>query len=327
MVKSFVFGKFLPFHKGHEAMIRFALTQSDVVTVLVCVSDLETIPAATRMQWLQDTFAAESRVEVRLFEYCEAELANTSVSSRNVSKVWAEVFTTLLPEHTILVTSEPYGDFVAEYMGIRHILFDRDRNAMPVSASLIRKAPFTYWEFIPEAVRPFYVKKIVLLGTESTGKTKLTQQLAAHFGGACVLEAGRDLIPDSNEFTVDDLYLVAAEHARRIEQAVAKGPKLVFVDTDIHITQSYACRFFGKELDVAAAIYDANKADLYLYLNADAPFVQDGTRLDEAERNALDHSHRATLKWHNILYYEISGNWEKRFAIAVKLVDGLIAGY
>ena len=42
-MQALIFGKFLPFHKGHQAMIEFALTQCDVLYVLVCKSDKEQI--------------------------------------------------------------------------------------------------------------------------------------------------------------------------------------------------------------------------------------------------------------------------------------------
>lgn len=43
MIKAFVFGKFLPFHQGHEHLINFALGHCDQLTVLVCASDRETL--------------------------------------------------------------------------------------------------------------------------------------------------------------------------------------------------------------------------------------------------------------------------------------------
>jgi HTH-type transcriptional repressor of NAD biosynthesis genes len=55
MTKGFVFGKFLPFHKGHEAMIKFALTKCDFLTVLVCCSDKESIPDTFRKSWIEKT--------------------------------------------------------------------------------------------------------------------------------------------------------------------------------------------------------------------------------------------------------------------------------
>ncbi len=173
MTKGFVFGKFFPFHKGHEAMIRFALQHCDVLTVLICASDSGTIPGNIRTGWIDQTFAGQENVQVSLFEYSESELSSTSVSSRNVSQQWSEVFKRLLPNHGLLVTSEPYGEYVAEYMGIRHMAFDMPKQLYPVSATAIRNDLPGYWHFLPDSVKPYFSTKIVILGTESTGKTVL----------------------------------------------------------------------------------------------------------------------------------------------------------
>lgn len=325
MVKAFVFGKFMPFHKGHEAMIRFALSKSDFVTVLVCVSDKETVPGARRQSWIAETFADQKNVNVQVFVYMESELPNSSVSSTVVSEVWARVFKRLLPDHSLLITSEPYGNYVAGFMQIKHIPFDNSKTLVPVSATAIRNNPVENWLFLPEAVRRDLALKVVILGTESTGKTTLTEKLAAYFKCTKVLEAGRDLIPDSNAFSIDDLYLVAREHAKRIDEAAAGNNALVIIDTDIHITKSY-CRYsFEKELEVSDDIYRANKAQLYLYLNNDVEYYQDGTRLSEEERDKLDAFHRQVIKEANLPVVEISGSWEERFQQAVEQIRLLIA--
>lgn len=326
MTKAFVFGKFLPFHKGHEAMIRFALTQTDFLTVLICCSDRETLPAGWREKWIRDTFAGETRLEIKIFSYKESELPNTSVASRDVSQTWSEAFQKLLPDHSLLITSEPYGEYVAAFMQIRHIAFDRDKKLVPVSATDIRNDLAKHWNFLPDSVKRSFITKVVILGTESTGKTVLTEKLASYFRGRKVLEAARDLIPDSNLFTMEDLHRVAAKHARRIrEEEVGNSPLLV-IDTDVHITKSYADFVFQKTLDVSDEIYQANKADLHIYLDANAPFVQDGTRLRVEMRNRLDHSHRAILKAHGIVPVEIRGSWQQLFEQAVALVEAVLEG-
>jgi len=326
MVKAFVFGKFLPFHKGHEAMIRFALTKCDWLTVLVCCSDKENIPDSVRKNWIEKTFIANKNIEVKCLNYAEKELPNTSVSSKDVSKIWSQKFKTLFPDYNLLVSSEPYGNFVAAFMGIKHIAFDLPRKTIPISATRIRSDLFENWNFLPDSVKPDFAIKVVLLGTESTGKSTLTKRLSQHYNCNAVMEAGRDLIPDSNTFVFEDLNLVAQEHAKRIEEAVLGESPLIIIDTDIHITMSYAKFMFGKLYLPNKNIYQSNKANLYLYLKNDASYVQDGTRLSEVDRNLLDASHRLILKKHNIEFMEISGDWEDRYEMALKFVDELIAG-
>src|SRR5688500_14149006 len=127
MVKAFVFGKFLPFHKGHEAMIRFAAGRCDFLTVLACCSDTETVPGEVRKRWIEETFGNQPNFEVRFLDYRESDLPNTSVASHDVSKLWSEKFSRLLPGYQRVITSEPYGDYIASMMGIEHVPFDLAR--------------------------------------------------------------------------------------------------------------------------------------------------------------------------------------------------------
>jgi len=324
MIKAFVFGKFNPFHKGHEAMIKFALSKCDFLSVLVCSSDKENIPCEIRGSWIRKTFEKMPNVEVRVFDYLESELPNTSVTSESVSEVWAKIFQKQFPDYSLLITSEDYGILVADYMNIEHIAFDKPRSNFPISATAVRNELFKNWQFLPDSVKPYFAIKIILLGTESTGKTTLAEWLKNHFKCSLVSEAGRDLIPDSNEFCFEDLQLVVNEHARRIDLAVIADSPLVIIDTDIHITKSYSMFCFEKELEVAPEIYNANKANLYLYLNNDVEYFQDGTRLSKEERDLLDASHRNVLAHHGIEVIEISGGWEERFDRAVECISEIL---
>jgi len=324
MVKCFVFGKFLPFHNGHKAMINFALTKCDELIVLVCCSDKENLPGETRKDWIDKTFEQAANLQVKIYNYNESQLPNTSVSSKSVSETWAAVFKKELSDCSLLISSEPYGEYVAEFMNIRHIMFDVERVQFPVAASYINSNLFQYWQYLPAAVRPHYAQKVVILGTESTGKTTLTTDLAKYFNCTAVMEAARDIIANSNSFCFDDLHLVAKEHAKRIEQSVLGESPLVIIDTDIHTTKSYARFVFNRELIVSPEIYDCNKASLYLYLDKDVAYFQDGTRLNETERNEIDSSHRQVLKDHKINIVEINGNWKERFEKAVKAINRLL---
>ena len=325
MTKGFVFGKFLPFHKGHEAMINFALTTCDYVSVLVCCSDEENISASTRTKWIKKTYENIKTIEVISYQYSERDLPNTSVSSQQVSKLWSEIFKQHFAEYDIVITSEEYGNYVASFMGIRHIPFDLPKQLFPVSGTAVRNDLFGHWKYLPYSVKYDLAIKVAVLGTESTGKTTLTERLSKHFTCSAVKEAARELIGNSYSFELDDLQRVATAHAQAIDNAIRSGESpLIIMDTDVHITKSYARFTFNKELSVNNKIYDINKAALYLYLNNDVAYVQDGTRLSESYRNLLDVSHRHELKQHHINFVEITGNWEQRFDAAIKIIDNFI---
>ena len=321
MKKGLVFGKFMPLHKGHLALIDFSLTHCDQLTVLVCYTDKEAIDGKIRMQWLKDSYQANQKVLVRSFEYDDSILPNTSASSRAVSKIWAESLKKLLPGIDILFTSEPYGEYVAGYMNIQHSSFDEKRSIIPVSASMIRDLPFKYWDLISPVARPSFVKKICIIGTESTGKSTLTEKLANHFNTAFVPEMARDIVEITDECTYEDLSKIAETHAKAIIEKQLIANKLLFIDTDINITCSYSEFLFNRPLLVENWISEANRFDLYLFLEPDCEYIQDGTRLSEKERNKLSDQHKGFFEKKGINFITIGGDWQTRFDQACKIVN------
>jgi HTH-type transcriptional repressor of NAD biosynthesis genes len=327
MVRGFVFGKFMPFHAGHEAMIRFALEKCDLVKILICCSDKERVPCSKRKQWIQSSFDNNSKVEIIEFNYLEKDLPNTSVSSVEVSKQWSEVFLRIVPDCSCVITSELYGDYIAEFMRIKHIAFDRNRIQYPISSTAFRKSRFNNWNFIPDAVKRDYAIKVVILGTESTGKSRLSESLAKYFNCSLVSETGRELIKNSQSFEFEHLNQVAREHALRIETTLTGPSPLVIIDTDIHTTISYGQYAFNRLINTEQTYFDLNRAHLYLYLINDVPHVQDGTRLSEFDRNFLDINHRKVLAEYDVPFVEIGGTWENRFNAAVIEIDRLISEF
>jgi HTH-type transcriptional repressor of NAD biosynthesis genes len=92
----------------------------------VCESDQELIPASIRGDWIRKEYRTTQQVEVVEFTYSENQLPNRSDSCPTVLQLRANVFRKLLPRVDLAITSEPYGDYVAEYFNIKHLSFDRE---------------------------------------------------------------------------------------------------------------------------------------------------------------------------------------------------------
>ena len=325
MTRGFTFGKYYPFHKGHEALINFALKRCNELIVVVCVSNTEAIDGLTRAAWIEDSFPSTPKLKVIVFEYDESSLPNTSVSSEEVSELWSAMFLELLPPVDCVFTSEKYGDYVAHFMNIKHVPFDYQRVEFPISSSSIRSQLDINWNYLTPSVKRSMMKKVVVLGTESTGKSTLCALLAKHYQCDFVPEMARELDIHSTECTMEGLYTIAEEHSKAIEAAASiSKSSLLIIDTNVDITISYARFLFQEELVLSEEIVQSNKADLYLYLGADCPFVQDGTRLNEKDRNDLHLSHLRCLEEKNIDFQQINGDWENRFSAAVAIIDVLL---
>jgi HTH-type transcriptional regulator, transcriptional repressor of NAD biosynthesis genes len=321
MKKGLVFGKFMPLHHGHLALINFALQHCDHLFIILCYTENEPIEGTIRSRCLQASLDTNSSITLVSFLYDAAELPNTSISSRHVSGLWANAFKTLVPDVDIVFTSEDYGAHVAEFMCIEHILFDKARTTFPVSASEIRANPFNYWHFIAGKAKPWFVKKIALVGSESTGKSVLTERLAKQFNTCFVPEMARDIIEKTNDCTPGDLYKIADLQAQAILSKISVANKLLLVDTDLTITKSYSRYLFGEELIVEPWIEVANKFDLYFFLEPDCEYIQDGTRLSLNDRNALSLHHKTYFEGQGIKLISINGDWDDRFQKMVKTIE------
>lgn len=321
MKNGLVFGKFMPLHEGHLSLINFALKNCDTLNVVLCHHPNEKIPGEIRFRSLQNKLSDFKNVKLISYQYSSQKLSDTSVSSVSVSNLWAAAFKELLPQTDVVFTSEEYGNYLAKAMKIEHILFDKSRMQIPVSGSLIRANPFKHWDYICSEAKPYFVKKISILGSESTGKSVLTKRLAHFYNTLYVPEAGREIVEETELCKTGDLVQIATVHAKNIIDQVQKANKLLFIDTDLNITQSYSSFLFHKDLKVASWQKEANKSDLYFFLETDCPFIQDGTRLDKDQREALSLSHKKTLENNQIQYFSLNGNWEDRFEKAREIID------
>jgi HTH-type transcriptional repressor of NAD biosynthesis genes len=320
MIAGLVFGKFLPLHKGHLALIDFASKRCDILYIILCYTDRESIPGKTREQWIKHETMVYTHARTISFMYDEKVLPNTSVPSRTASLMWADAFKSIVPDVSRVFTSEAYGAFVAAYMNVEHLVFDEARQSVPVSASQIRSNPFQYWNYIASSARSYFVKKVALVGSESTGKSTLTKALANFFQTSYVPEMARGIIEKTEDCTYHHLVEIAERHASEIIKSVEHANKLLFVDTELLITRSYSSYLFKMPLVVDHWIEEANRCDLYLFLEPDCPYVQDGTRLSATERIKLSVHHKRIFQEANIDLKFINGSWQQRREMAFTLI-------
>lgn len=321
MTEGLVLGKFMPLHKGHLALIQFGLHNCDLLHILICATDKEPVSGEIRYCWLKEIFQHNSKVNLVYYKYDETILPDTSVSSLAASEKWAQVIKKKFPSLKKIFSSEKYGDFLASFLNIRHESFDEERNAFNVSSSQIRNDPFSYFDYIPQNIQPYFVKKIALVGSESTGKSTLAKKLASHYNTSYVPEVARDIMEHTKDCTYEHLQIIAELHAKAIWQKQKEANKILISDTELFITKSYSQFLFKKELEAEKWISDANKFDLYIFLENDCPYVQDGTRLDKKERDRLSEQHKNFFQKNNIALVPVGGDWENRFERCIEIID------
>lgn len=173
---------------------------------------------------------------------------------------------------------------------------------------------------------------MVLIGPESTGKTWLARELAAHYGVPWVAEHVRDYVAErGRELTEADVDAIgrgqeAGEDAA-IARAEAAGSTLVVLDTDLVSTMVYSRHYYGdcpRWIEEHAA---QRLADLYLLHNVDVGWVADGLQRARPERRSeLFERFRRTLLDLDARTADISGPWDERRRRALRAIDALQAG-
>lgn len=313
-----VLGKFLPPHLGHAYLIDFARNYVDELIVVIGIGPTDTIPSMLRIKWLIEMFP-----DVKIIIVNDR---NPEESHPHYWDIWEKTLRSSLPYiPEYLFASEDYGFKLAEILGMIYVPVDHNRELVPISATLIRENPYKYWKYIPEVVRPFFLKKICVFGPESTGKTTLTRKLAKYYKTPYVTEYARPLL-DFKNGNVDykDIPRIARGQIAS-EKALEKyANRVLFADTDVLTTTIWSNILFGKCPQWIYNEAEKQKYDLYLVLDVDVPWISDNQRYLPKKRKWFLNLCIEELKKRNRKYVLISGNWDKRFKKAVKEVEKII---
>lgn len=314
---GFLLGKFMPVHEGHLHLIRTAQQYVDHLTVLVCTVKREPIPGHLRYEWMRRSLPGVNVIHVT------DEVPSYPHEHADFWNIWTKLLRHYIhPGTGVVFSSEDYGDEIAERLGIDHIRIDRERIT---SGTMIRNDAFGNWEHVPDAVKPYYVKRVVLTGPESTGKTTLARRLAEHFNTTWVPEYGREHFVNVNgRLSLNDISHIAAMQLQREDEAAMRADKLLFCDTDLIVTQVWSEIYFNECPGWIMDVNHSRKYDLHLLMDIDIPWEDDGTR----EFPHLREQHFDRLKYEldkrHLPYRIISGTFEERMRSAVDAVEKIL---
>jgi NadR type nicotinamide-nucleotide adenylyltransferase len=164
-------------------------------------------------------------------------------------------------------------------------------------------------------------KRICLHGPESTGKSTLATRLAAHFGCEVAPEYGRAYC-EANGTDIDMAALVTIAQMQdgMNKAATARGGARVLFDTDPLVTAVWAEMMFAKRDPYF--VKWSGYADLYLLLDIDLPFIDDGLRVYSAQtdRQYFFDLCKQELSTRSVPWVLIRGEGEARFNAALEAI-------
>lgn len=251
-----IIGRFMPPHAGHQYLVDFGRNMCDRLTVLVCTLSAEPIPGELRYRWMQELFP-----DVHMVHITE-EIPEASKDSPTAIPIWAEtVRAYLAAPPTYVFASEDYGAPLAAELGARFVPVDPARRQFPVSATMIRENPFANWDYIPEPVRPYFLRRVSVVeahggrpsraggpggpsGAAGPGGAdgavasdphagpSMAQRLAAHYNTLYVSDYGAFWEQTMGEIGPEELSLVQAAQQAVEESLARRASRVLFCESD-----------------------------------------------------------------------------------------------
>ena len=172
--------------------------------------------------------------------------------------------------------------------------------------------------------------RVVVFGPESTGKTSLCKDLAAHYKTLWVPEFARDYLQEKWDTTqeictLEDLPTIAQGQMDLENEALKSASKVLFCDTNILVTQIWSETHFDGYCDpkIIAAVNQVHY-DLYLLTDVDIPWEADDLRDRPNDREGMFEYFKVKLEEQNVAYEYIKGDRENRIKQATTAIDSII---
>jgi len=310
-------GKFMPLHKGHELLIRFGSMMMDDLVVVVSGNEGDEISVATRYGWVKEFTKTNDLTNVTVILHIDKSPIpkeideDGTVLDPKFQQYWVKEFQLIASEATHFVSSDKYGSIMADLLGIKWLPVDPDREMIQISGTMIRNDPVRYFESLSNASKAHYIKKIAIVGPESSGKSTLVRELAATGVGAAIPEYGRTISEarDNNLLEEDFLDIVDGQQCLiDIATASAKS-SILLVDTEAYVTYLFSKKYLGSPTASILEFAKTQEFDQYIVMSPEVEWIDDGSRVmgDQQEREQFFNDLIELLESNNESFVVVSG--------------------
>lgn len=327
-------GSFDPLHLGHISdIIKAASVCEELYIVISWCEGRESTSKELRYRWILNSTRHLPNAHILLIEdkAVSKEEYNTDYYwEKGAQDIKAAIGK---PIDAVFCGSDYLGTnrFESLYCPESEVIY-YDRAEVPISSTDIRRWASKHWDYIPAVCKDYYTRKVLIVGSESTGKSTLVQNLALAYNTNYVAEYGRvscDYAGGEEYMIADDLYENLLRQRVHIMDAAKQSNRLLFVDTDALTTLFYSrfllgdCKCASVCQQLATAIHNTTSWDMVLFLEPDVAFVQDGTRNVEiqAEREKYNAMLLKVFEEHGVAAIRIGGTYLNRFESAKRFIE------
>ena len=169
------------------------------------------------------------------------------------------------------------------------------------------------------------ILRIALIGAESTGKTTLAAALADYYETVWVPEYARAFLQAKQGLRLLEFMVpIAFGHLTSEEFATTRANKILFADSCLLATSLWSEHYFGYCDPVIRELVDKERYDLYLLLDIDNPWIDDGLRDSLSQRHEFHARLLKELNKRSLPYFLISGSLKTRLSRSIEIIDARI---
>jgi len=177
------------------------------------------------------------------------------------------------------------------------------------------------------------IKKVAIVGPESTGKSTLCSRLAEYYGTSWVPEYARQYLQEHNNTYTYDSLLDIAKGQLALEDKYLSSLQLqtsnlqpLFIDTEMNVMKVWSEFVFGKCHQWIIDRIVEREYDLFLLCYTDLPWEPDPLREypDPGPREQLFHIYKDILINQSVPWAIIKGSHEQRLRSAINEVNKIL---
>lgn len=320
-----VIGKFLPPHKGHEYLIRFAKECCEQLTVIVDCVDGQIIAPEIRKMWLEEVIHGIKVIALK------DNMPQAPEEHSDFWNIWKNKIEEVSGKNDVLIASEHYGFNLAHVLNCDFIQCDINRYSIDISATTLKQNIYQHWDMLLPSARNHFMKKICLIGPESTGKSTIAKELSTKYNTIYVPEYAETLLKSQNGILYDHNMLEIAHIQKNKEKSLSyMTNKFMFCDSDCITTLVWANHLFNRQHTEIEFIAEHEHYDITFLLYPDTKWVFDEHR--NLDSNSSSDIFRLTmfkqmesyLHKYNRNYQIIHGNFIHKKEQIINYVDGLL---
>ena len=279
--RGLVAGRFLPVHRGHQFLIDFAQARCKELVIAVRKQAGDPIEQRHRLAWLRE-----------LYPRCKV------IGDEDYGSIQA------------VFSSEKSHQDLATRLGARLVLCDPERRMVPITGTRVREQPLLHWRYLPDCVRPYFLKVVRVVGPEGAGKTTLCERLAQRFETSWVPEFAAALAAQNGgELKKSQLAEWALQHLASRAGMARVANRVLFLDTDLLTVALWGERLFGEAppwIRRRKVHYDET-----LILEP----VLEGLSLEQTRERQEMYE-----KWRGVAGVRLKGSWQEREQRAIEAI-------